>query len=94
MSELDFWVGDWDAAWDGGSASAVVNVGVRPTVDGATRLVEAHLFDVTPDLYGRRLRLEFHDRIRPERRFASLDELRAQIAEDAATARRLLGRSS
>ena len=82
------------AAWDGGSASAVVNVGVRPTVDGATRLVEAHLFDVTPDLYGRRLRLEFHDRIRPERRFASLDELRAQIAEDAATARRLLGRSS
>ena len=82
------------ATWDGGSASAVVNVGVRPTVDGATRLVEAHLFDVTPDLYGRRLRLEFHDRIRPERRFASLDELRAQIAEDAATARRLLGRSS
>ena len=80
------------ATWDGGSASAVVNVGVRPTVDGATRLVEAHLFDVTPDLYGRRLRLEFHDRIRPERRFASLDELRAQIGEDAATARRLLAR--
>jgi len=82
------------ATWDGGSASAVVNVGVRPTVDGATRLVEAHLFDVTPDLYGRRLRLEFRDRIRPERRFASLDELRSQIAEDAATARRLLGGSS
>jgi riboflavin kinase/FMN adenylyltransferase len=82
------------ATWDGGSASAVVNVGVRPTVDGATRLVEAHLFDVTPDLYGRRLRLEFHDRIRPERRFASLDELRSQIAEDAETARRLLGGSS
>jgi riboflavin kinase/FMN adenylyltransferase len=82
------------ATWDGGSASAVVNLGVRPTVDGATRLIEAHLFDVTPDLYGRRLRLEFLDRIRPERRFASLDELRAQIAEDAATARRLLARPS
>jgi len=82
------------ASWEGGAAGAVVNVGVRPTVDGATRLVEAHLFDVTPDLYGRRLRLEFHDRIRPERRFGSLDELRSQIADDSTTARRLLGRSS
>jgi riboflavin kinase/FMN adenylyltransferase len=82
------------ATWDGESASAVVNVGVRPTVDGATRLVEAHLFDVTPDLYGRRLTLGFVDRIRAERRFGSLEELRAQIAEDAAVARRLLGRPS
>jgi riboflavin kinase/FMN adenylyltransferase len=80
------------AAWDESVASAVVNVGVRPTVDGATRLVEAHLFDQTPDLYGRRLTLDFLERIRAERRFASLDELRAQIAEDAATARRLLAR--
>jgi riboflavin kinase/FMN adenylyltransferase len=82
------------ATWDGESASAVVNVGVRPTVDGATRLVEAHLFDVTPDLYGRRLTLGFVDRIRAERRFGSLEALRAQIAEDAAVARRLLGRPS
>ena len=72
----------------------MVNVGVRPTVDGATRLVEAHLFDVTPDLYGRRLTLGFVDRIRAERRFGSLEELRAQITEDAAVARRLLGRPS
>ena len=79
------------ARWDGESAAAVVNVGVRPTVDGATRLVEAHLLDVAPDLYGRRMNLTFVDRIRPERRFESLDALRAQIAEDVTTARRLLG---
>ena len=52
------------ATWDGESAAAVVNVGVRPTVDGATRLTEAHLLDVAPDLYGRRITLTFLDRIR------------------------------
>jgi riboflavin kinase/FMN adenylyltransferase len=79
------------AWWDGKSAPAVVNVGVRPTVDGATRLVEAHLLDVAPDLYGRRLTLAFLQRIRAERRFDSLDALRAQITEDVRIARHLLG---
>jgi riboflavin kinase/FMN adenylyltransferase len=78
------------AGWDGESAPAVVNVGVRPTVDGATRLVEAYLLDVSPDLYGRQLTLDFVDRIRSERRFDSLDALRTQIAADVATARRML----
>jgi riboflavin kinase/FMN adenylyltransferase len=78
------------AEWDGQSAPAVVNVGVRPTFDGATRLVEAYLLDVSPDLYGRRLTLAFLDRIRGERRFASVDALRAQIARDVAAARSLL----
>jgi riboflavin kinase/FMN adenylyltransferase len=78
------------AAWDGESAPAVVNVGVRPTFDGATRLVEAHLLDAAPDLYGRDLALAFLRRIRPERRFESIDALRAQIAEDVAAARRVL----
>ena len=82
------------ASWAGNSAPAVVNVGVRPTVDGATRLVEAHLLDVTPDLYERRLTLTFLDRIRAERRFDSLEALRAQIAEDVVTARRMLGSTS
>lgn len=78
------------AQWDGESAPAVVNVGVRPTVDGSTRLVEAYLLDASPDLYGRPLTLAFLDRIRGERRFDSLEALRAQIAADVATARRML----
>jgi riboflavin kinase/FMN adenylyltransferase len=69
----------------------VVNVGVRPTFDGATRLVEAHLLDAAPDLYGRRLALAFLGRIRSERRFDSLEALRSQIADDVAMARRVLG---
>ena len=63
---------------------------MRPTFDGATRLVEAHLLDASPDLYGRRLTLAFLDRIRRERRFDSLEALRAQIADDVAAARRVL----
>ena len=79
------------AEWDGKVAPAVVNVGVRPTVDGTTRLVEAHLLGVAPDLYGRRLTLAFRDRIRAEQRFASLEALRTQIGEDVVQARRILG---
>ncbi|HEX2500429.1 MAG TPA: bifunctional riboflavin kinase/FAD synthetase [Methylomirabilota bacterium] len=79
------------AAWDGQSAGAVVNVGMRPTVDGATRIVEAHLLDVASDLYGRTLSLAFLHRIRAERRFASIEALQVQIAQDVEVARRLLG---
>jgi riboflavin kinase/FMN adenylyltransferase len=79
------------ASWEGGAAPAVVNVGVRPTFDGATRLVEAHLLDVAPELYGYRLTVSFLERIRSERRFASVEALRAQITEDVAAARRVLG---
>jgi riboflavin kinase/FMN adenylyltransferase len=79
------------ALWDGESALAVINVGMRPTFGGATRLVEAHLLDVTPDLYGHHLTLAFLERIRGERPFSSVGALRAQIGEDVSTARRLLG---
>jgi len=68
----------------------VANIGVRPTVDGATELLEAHLFDWTGDLYGRLLRVELVAFLRAERRFAGIDELKAQIARDAADARTAL----
>lgn len=65
------------------------NVGVRPTVAGVgERRVEVHVLDWKKDLYGRRLRLEFLRRIRPERKFPSLDALREQIAKDVRAARR------
>jgi riboflavin kinase/FMN adenylyltransferase len=66
---------------------AVVNVGVRPTFGETTLAVEAHLLDFAGDLYGRPLRLEFLARLRDERRFASVDDLRAQIARDVESAR-------
>ncbi len=69
---------------------AATNVGVRPTVNGHAVTVEAHLLDFDADIYGRTLRLEFIDRIRPEMKFAGLDALKAQIAADVAQVRRFL----
>jgi riboflavin kinase/FMN adenylyltransferase len=70
----------------------VTNIGLRPTVGDGRRTVETFVFDFSGDLYGSRLRLHLVARLRAEKRFASLDELRAQIAADAASARGKLGR--
>lgn len=68
---------------------AVTNIGVRPTVRGGLA-VEAHLLDLEPDLYGARLRLHLVARLRDERKFSGLDELRDQIAIDVGAARHAL----
>jgi len=69
----------------------VANIGTRPTVTGDTRyLLEVHLFDFAREIYGSHVTVEFVSRIRDERRFASFDELRSQIALDAAEARERL----
>lgn len=73
----------------GAPMHGVANLGQRPTV-GAGRSVEAHFFDVAPDLYGRRIRLGFVARLRAEQKFDSLDRLVAQIRLDSAQARALL----
>jgi riboflavin kinase/FMN adenylyltransferase len=68
-------------------ADGVTNIGVRPTVDGANLLVETYLLDFSGDLYGARMRVHLVARLREEKKFASLDELKAQIARDVAKAR-------
>ena len=62
---------------------AMTNVGVRPSVDGSKRLLETHLFGFKGLLYGLTLRVELIKKIRDERKFASVDELREQIAKDS-----------
>ena len=63
---------------------AVTNIGVRPTVDDSDRVtVESYILDYSADLYGKQIRLEFLEFIRPERKFASLEELKEQIGKDA-----------
>lgn len=84
-----------DGVSHGGGArtfDAVCNVGVKPTVEESGPVgLEAHLLGHDgSDLYGERVRVEFVGRIRPERRFPSLDALRSQIALDAAAARTIL----
>ena len=74
----------------GHTVDGVANIGLRPTVGGLVPRLEAHLFDAEFDLYGRHLRVALIDFIRPERKFAGLDALKAQIAEDAVQARGIL----
>lgn len=69
----------------------VVNVGTRPTFGGEHVTVEAHLLDADLDLYGEHLGLSLEHRLRDERRFDGIDELKAQIAADVTRARELLG---
>jgi riboflavin kinase/FMN adenylyltransferase len=70
---------------------AVTNVGTRPTFGASQRVVaEAHLIDFSGDVYGRRVDLSFRYHLRPERRFAGIDALRAQIDADRNEARRRL----
>jgi riboflavin kinase / FMN adenylyltransferase len=68
---------------------AILNLGRRPTLDAANPplRLEVHLLDFEGDLYGELLEVVFHDRLRPEQRFASLDALRAQIRADVDRAR-------
>ena len=70
---------------DGETHPAVTNVGIRPTVNqGAAGLtVEPWILDYRGDLYGKTIRLELYKRLRPERKFGSVDELRAAILRNA-----------
>ena len=69
-------------------APGVANVGVRPTVnDGTLANLEVHLFDFDGDLYGERLDVEFLTKLRDEKKFESLDALKAAIAVDQQAAR-------
>ena len=71
-------------------ADGVASLGTRPTVDGVEPLLEAHVFDFAGDLYGRRLTVEFIEKLRDEERFASLEALTKQMHRDAARAREIL----
>lgn len=80
---------------DGVIHPAVTNVGLRPTFEtNGARVVEAHLFDYDADLYGRRVRVAFIQRLREERQFADAMDLKHQIAADCDDARALFEQMS
>lgn len=69
----------------------VANIGTRPTVAGIRQQLEVHLLDTTMDLYGRHIDVVLRAKLRNEQRFASLDALKQQIANDVVTAREFFG---
>lgn len=74
----------------GGIFGGVANIGYQPTVGGEELLCETNIFDFTDDCYGEIAEISFVSFMRKEQRFASLEELKAQIADDKAKARRIL----
>ena len=69
---------------------SLCNIGIRPTVAGESINAEIHLLDFDSDLYGKEITIAFHTFLRPEKKFESLEELKAQIAEDIAQVRQKL----
>jgi riboflavin kinase/FMN adenylyltransferase len=79
---------------DGATHKGVANIGRRPTVNaGPESRLEVNLFDFDADIYGTDITVALHAYIRAEEKFSGLDALKAQIAADAAQARRLLASS-
>ena len=69
---------------DGDVYGGMLNIGCRPTLgNGDNTTIEVHIFDFDADIYDHSLRLSFLRRIRPERKFASVEELAAQLHKDA-----------
>ena len=67
---------------DVGRKNGIANIGIRPTVGGKEPLLEVHLFDFSEDIYGHLISVTFHQKIRDEQQFASIELLKAQIEKD------------
>lgn len=78
------------AVVDGKTYPAVTNIGSRPTVGGHQIRAESWLLDFDADLYGKRICLQLYAFLRPEQKFATLEELQAEIRKNAAQTRKIL----
>lgn len=75
-----------EGEWYGG----MMNIGVRPTFDGNEQTLEVHLFDFSKDIYGKNVQVRFLERIRDEKKFSGVDELKARLDSDKEEALRIL----
>ena len=70
--------------------NGMMNIGVRPTVDGVRRMVEVNIFDFDEDIYGEMIKVEMVKRLRDEKKFDGLDELKQQLQNDKQAAMQAL----
>jgi riboflavin kinase / FMN adenylyltransferase len=73
-----------------GALDGVASVGTRPTIGGDTALLEVLIFDFDRDIYGQYITVHFLKRLREERHFADLEQLKRQMHVDVAAARAAL----
>lgn len=79
-----------EVCWQKQTFPSITNVGIRPTVTAgqvAKARIEAHLFNFSTPLYDEILTVRFLSRVRDEKKFASLDELKGQVQRDIADAK-------
>lgn len=70
--------------------TGMLNIGFRPTVDGSVRSIEVHLFDFDQEIYGESISIHFVEKLRDEKKFENLDELKKQLAIDKKSAQAIL----
>ena len=68
----------------------MMNIGIRPTLEGENQTLEVHLFDCESDLYNKKLRISFLQKIREEQKFDSIEELKNQLEKDKEICKRTL----
>lgn len=79
-----------DGLWFDG----ITNIGLRPTVDSDERIsVETHLFSYEGDLYGKQVEVRFLEFLRPEQKFADIEQLKSAMREDVKNAKSILEKS-
>ena len=83
--KLQLATGNWQPA----TLKGMMNIGVRPTVDGTKRTIEVNIFDFDEDIYGQTLRIYVKAYLRGEVKFAGLDALKEQLTKDAVEARKV-----
>lgn len=67
----------------------IANIGIRPTIEGKKAILEVNLFDFSGDIYGQYLYVIFVHKLRDEKKFDSLTDLKQQIAQDVCTAKQI-----
>ena len=77
---------------DGSYYDGMLNIGYRPTINSNAdhRTIEVHIFNFEQDIYKKEISVSFCKRIRDEKKFDSVDELKNQLVEDKKTAKRIL----
>lgn len=73
--------------YDNDDYGGMMNIGMRPTFDGSEKTLEVHIFDFDKMIYGQKVQIRFHKRIRDEMKFEGVEELKAQLKEDESQSR-------
>ncbi|SDS28539.1 bifunctional riboflavin kinase/FAD synthetase [Gramella sp. MAR_2010_147] len=75
---------------DGVDVRGMMNIGTNPTVGGKEKTIESYFFDLDQDLYGKEIELELLVRIRDEKKFSSVDDLKIAMRQDQAFSKQYL----